>query len=88
MIKTTAFIVLKPEHAYNGKLTGVEVDRMTKTKPGLKTNEVAIQLSIIVEEQLFEQFLPTVEITLGGHEKLWTPKVEVLDAPVEEPVDA
>lgn len=83
MIKTTGFLVLKPEHDYAGKLRSVDIERLTKTKPSLKSTEVAIQLSIIVEERLFEQFLPEVEVTLNSSGKLVTPKVEIVNAEPE-----
>jgi hypothetical protein len=42
---------------------------------------------INVEEQLFEQFLPTVEILLDGKQKLITPMVDLEDQPQPEAGD-
>lgn len=83
-MKTFAYLVLRPEHDYQGKLIGVAIDRMTKGKPPLKVFEVAIQIVINVEAQLFEQFLPTVEILLDGKQKLITPMVDIEDQPQPE----
>ena len=84
MIKTSAYLVLRPEHSFDGKLRSVDIERLTKNKPSLKSTEVAILLSIIVEERLFEQFLPEVEVTLNAAGKLVAPKVEILNAPEPE----
>lgn len=85
MIKASAYLVLRPTHRYDGRLVSVEVSRMTKTKPGLKSTEVAIELAITLDEHLFEQYIPAVEIDLGQARQLLTPTVTIPDQVDLEP---
>lgn len=78
MKSATIYLIIEPKHNYGGGLLGIEIDRVVKTRPvKLSPRYVAVQLTVEVEDSLFEQFLPEAVIRLRDTRDLITPKIEV-----------
>lgn len=96
-MKEEFFAVLAPKRANYGPAreeTGTRdwesfrVDRITRSRPVTKVNEVAVRLNLIVDSSIFDKLIPKVEIELGERELFVNTKVEVNGVAVEdEPED-
>lgn len=82
-MKTAVYLVISPQHNWQGQVEAIDVDRLTKNTPKLRSSEIAIKLVIDIEKNVFEQFLPEVTIKLDDPRSFATPTVEV--APPDEP---
>jgi hypothetical protein len=80
-MKASVFLVVCPEHNYRGEVIQINVDRLTKTNPKLRPNEIAIRLTLDIEKNVFEQFLPDVTIRLDDPRQFATPTVDVVPPP-------
>ena len=65
-LKGTCYLTLEPRYAsWNpNRVSGFRIVKSTKTKPALTAKQVAFKLSINVPELLFEEVLPSAEVTL------------------------
>ena len=83
MKRASVYLVLQPSHRYDGTVSGIEVDRILRSKPKLRQTEVAVQLHLDIDEHLFEQFLPEVTVQITGERQLVVPEIEVAEQPAE-----
>lgn len=83
-IETSAYLVIQPvRRGYDGKVSGVEIDRLVKTKPGrLGVRDIAIKIVLRVDEKLFTVPEPEVVIELDDKRALVLPEIDV-DLPAE-----
>jgi len=78
-VSATTYLVLEPTHDFSGKATGLRVDRIVQSRPTkLNSRHVAVQLRITIDSSVFEQFLPEVDVSIGGRGELLTPVVDVI----------
>ena len=86
-VTATAYLIIQPvRRGYDGKVSGLDIDRIVKTKPTrLGVRDVAIQLNISVDERLFGVPNPVVDIKLDDIRALIVPEVEVVSQ--TEPVE-
>lgn len=78
MIETTGFLVIRPERrGFDGKVTGIEIDRFVKTKPKLGVRDVAIKVVLRVDDRLFVSPEPEVVIELNDRRAIVAPELEV-----------
>jgi hypothetical protein len=77
MIDSSVHLVLRPTREWSGRVTDLRVDRMTQGKPRLDNTEVAVKLNLHVDERMFQQFLPEVDVTITSIRDLITPDVDV-----------
>lgn len=88
MKSATVYLVIEPHHRYDGALQGIEIDRIVKTRPTkLSPRYVAVQLTVEVEDSLFEQFLPEATIRLRDTRDMILPRIEVEQQPEQQPED-
>ena len=76
-VKTSAYLVITPGHNWQGAVESIDVDRITKGPPKLRSNEIAIKLVIDIEKNVFEQFLPEVTIKLDDPRQFTVPQVDI-----------
>lgn len=86
-MKASVFLVVRPQHNYRGEVVEIDVDRLTKTLPKLRPNEIAVRLVLDIEKNVFEQFLPTVTIKLDDPRQFSLPTVDVEPPSQPEPGD-
>ena len=86
-VQTDVYLVIEPEHDWSGKVEGIKVDRITQGPPRLKSKEIAIHLALSMDRNVFEQFLPTVQISLSDPRQFTTPSVDVIEPTQPEPGD-
>ncbi len=60
------------------------VDRLVRSRPTTKVNEVAVRLKLSVDSSIFDKLIPTVEIELGERELFVSTKVEINGEAVED----
>lgn len=70
-----AFVVLRP----NFRTRRPEIDRLTKRKPALANNEVAVKVKLKVPSNFFDEYIPVVEAEITP-----TTTVHVLEMALEE----
>lgn len=74
MIRTTVYMVIRPERrGIDGRVYGIEVDRVVKNKPRLGVRDVAIKVNLDTDERLFMQPEPEVTITLNDLRQIVPP---------------
>jgi hypothetical protein len=85
-LTTTCFLVFEPQHRFDGRVSGITVDRVVMTQPRkLSTRHVAVKLNFQFESALFEQFMPEVTVPINGDRALVLPDVTVGEPdPTEE----
>lgn len=78
-IETSAYLIIQPvRRGYDGKVSGVEIDRLVKTKPAkLGVRDIAIKIVLRVDEKLFTVPEPEVVIALDDKRALVLPSIEV-----------
>lgn len=78
-IETSAYLVIQPvRRGYDGKVSGVEIDRLVKTKPTkLGVRDIAIKIVLRVDETLFTVPEPEVVIALDDKRALVLPTIDV-----------
>jgi len=86
-MKTSAYLVIAPQHNWQGAVEGIDIDRITKGPPKLRSNEIAIKLVIDIEKNVFEQFLPEVTIKLDDPRQFQVPTVDIEPPTQPEPGD-
>ena len=86
-VEAETYLVIEPQHDWSGRIEGIRVDRITAKEPRLKSREIAIRLRLMIDRNVFEQFLPTVEINLSDPRQFTLPTVDVVDPPQPEPGD-
>ena len=80
-MRASVYLVLRPEHSWDGRVTAIIPDRILKSKPKLGRSEVAVQLHLDVDVRLFEQFLPEVVVAITGAGVLVVPEVVIQEQP-------
>lgn len=80
-IKTSAYLVIIPQHSYAGKLDGISIDRVVRTLPKLNSRSVAVKLNVTMDSKFFEQVLPEVTIRLNDERQLFVPDIDVESPP-------
>jgi hypothetical protein len=87
------YAILVPKRANYGPVrseTGTRdwdsfrVDRIVRTRPTTKTNEVAVRLKLSVDSSIFDKLIPVVEIELGERELFVNTAVEINGAAVSD----
>lgn len=83
MVRTEVWLILQPiRRGYDGQVTGIEVDRILKTKPGrLGVRDIAVKVNVEVDERMFVTPAPEVTLRLDDERSLIIPKLAV-DVPV------
>lgn len=78
-IETSAYLIIQPvRRGYDGKVSGVEIDRLVKTKPTkLGVRDIAIKIVLRVDEKLFTVPEPEVVIALDDKRALVLPTIDV-----------
>lgn len=86
MVKSTIWLVLQPlRTGYDGRVVGIEVDRILKTKPGkLGVRDIAVQVNIEVDEALFTVPQPVVTLHLDDQRQMVVPELDVPNQPQPE----
>lgn len=86
IVTTKVWLVLQPERrGYDGKVTGIEVDRILKTKPGkLGVRDIAVEMNVEVDEALFTVPQPVVTLRLDDERQLILPTVDAVAQPEPE----
>lgn len=84
MIETSGYLIIQPtRRGHDGKVVGVELDRLVKTKPNrLGVRDIAIKIVLRVDEKLFTVPEPEVTIELDDRRALVVPKIDVV--PVDD----
>ena len=86
-LKEDFYAVLVPKRSSYGPVrpeTGMKdwesfrVDRIVRSRPTTKTNEVAVRLKLVVDSSIFDKLIPTVEIELGERSLFVNTAVEIL----------
>lgn len=80
-VKTSIYLVIEPQHNWRGEVESIRVDRTTQTPPKLKSREIAVKVNLQIERNVFEQFLPVVDINLSDPRSFLTPTVDVEPPP-------
>lgn len=81
--RTTVYMILQPvRRGYDGTVTGIDVDRILKSKPGkLGVRDIAVQLDIEVDDRLFTVPQPKVTIRLDDERAIIVPSIDVVPQP-------
>lgn len=84
-VKTSVYLVIEPQHNWQGAVESIKVDRTTQTPPRLRSKEIAVKLVLSIDRNVFEQFLPVVNVDLSDPRTFLTPEVEVETPSTPEP---
>ncbi len=97
-VKQTIFAILvgqrdqyRPVNPETGQrpVTSFRIDRTTKNLPTTKPNEVAVKLTLTLDNSIFDKLVPVVEIDLGERDLFVNTLVEINGeaVPQDEPDD-
>lgn len=82
-MNTTVYVIVKAKRSTGPKrfVHGITVVRMTKTRPRLKRDEIAVRLTIDIPPEAFNEIAPDVKITVPT-DLVVQPEVEVNVEPI------
>lgn len=84
------YAILKPTRRFGPLVNGqrpvreFKVERLRRGKPFTNANEVAVKLVIEVDSTLFDDVIPTANVTIGSKDLFVNTSVEVTSEPHED----
>lgn len=82
-ISTETYLILIPEHNYAGKTTGIKADRIVARLPKLNSRSIAVKLNVAIDNAVFAQFIPEINIDIDDPREVLVPTVTVEQVPVD-----
>lgn len=75
-ITSSVYLIIEPGRRRG--LPAFSIRGMRQSKPRLESGQLAVKVKLNLDPSLFDEYIPTLEATIEGHD-LIQPEIEVVD---------